>query len=351
MAEAEASDDDLLDELLKLLWELTGGTDIERCFTEGDIGSCIMAAIGMIPWGKLLKVGSKIPKMWRLFDRWRDARRLRNTRRADVDNANQRYNTAQNACRVGNSFPPGTPVLMGDGSYAPIEEIDLGDEVWAFDPLTGVEGPREVTTLYATDGEKTLVEVTVTADDGTADTLVTTGNHPFWVPASVEWTDAIDLGPGAELRTSSGAWVEVSEIDAWSATDQQVHNLTVDGLHTYYVLAGSTPILVHNQNTGCGVTSAISEDPYLVRQAEKAGRNQKVQDEINHLVTQYVGGNKNPGIGNKSLPGTGLQYLRGKDGARVFFRTNSNGDMEIVAKASKANESEVIRHLQSVYGN
>jgi len=27
---------------------------------------------------------------------------------------------------------------------------------------------------------------------------------------------------------------------------QQVYNLTVDGLHTYYVVAGSTPVLVHN---------------------------------------------------------------------------------------------------------
>lgn len=26
-----------------------------------------------------------------------------------------------------------------------------------------------------------------------------------------------------------------------------MHNLTVDGLHTYYVLAGDTPVLVHNE--------------------------------------------------------------------------------------------------------
>jgi hypothetical protein len=32
-----------------------------------------------------------------------------------------------------------------------------------------------------------------------------------------------------------------------------MYNLTVDQLHTYYVLAGSTPVLVHNNN-GCGVT-------------------------------------------------------------------------------------------------
>ena len=26
-----------------------------------------------------------------------------------------------------------------------------------------------------------------------------------------------------------------------------MHNLTVDNLHTYYVLAGTTPVLVHNE--------------------------------------------------------------------------------------------------------
>ncbi|WP_408640411.1 hypothetical protein [Salinispora pacifica] len=33
------------------------------------------------------------------------------------------------------------------------------------------------------------------------------------------------------------------------------HNLTVDGRHTYYVLAGNTPVLVHNTN-GCSVSGS-----------------------------------------------------------------------------------------------
>ncbi|MFX0593820.1 hypothetical protein [Melissospora conviva] len=28
------------------------------------------------------------------------------------------------------------------------------------------------------------------------------------------------------------------------------YNLTVEGIHTYYVLAGTTPVLVHNCNAG-----------------------------------------------------------------------------------------------------
>ncbi|MFV2106053.1 hypothetical protein, partial [Micromonospora sp. LOL_015] len=33
----------------------------------------------------------------------------------------------------------------------------------------------------------------------------------------------------------------------WSET-RTVHNLTIDDIHTYYVLAGKTPVLVHNTN-------------------------------------------------------------------------------------------------------
>lgn len=32
------------------------------------------------------------------------------------------------------------------------------------------------------------------------------------------------------------------------------YNLTVNQLHTYYVVAGDVPILVHNDNASCGVT-------------------------------------------------------------------------------------------------
>ncbi|WP_110945800.1 hypothetical protein [Streptomyces avicenniae] len=39
-----------------------------------------------------------------------------------------------------------------------------------------------------------------------------------------------------------------------STTRATVHNLTIEGIHTYYVLAAETPVLVHN----CGVTGLSS---------------------------------------------------------------------------------------------
>ncbi|MER5217634.1 hypothetical protein ABT063_45765, partial [Streptomyces sp. NPDC002838] len=48
--------------------------------------------------------------------------------------------------------------------------------------------------------------------------------------------------------TSSGTWTQISAIQAWTARQATVHNLTVTDTHTYYVLAGATPVLVHNAN-------------------------------------------------------------------------------------------------------
>jgi hypothetical protein len=38
---------------------------------------------------------------------------------------------------------------------------------------------------------------------------------------------------------------EITSIQRWDAVSR-VHNLTVDDIHTYYVMAGNTPVLVHN---------------------------------------------------------------------------------------------------------
>jgi guanyl-specific ribonuclease Sa len=55
-------------------------------------------------------------------------------------------------------------------------------------------------------------------------------------------------------------------------------NLTVDRLHTYYVMAGTTPVLVHNTNSWCGesipdesldVINSIKRDWVIVQSGPK----------------------------------------------------------------------------------
>jgi hypothetical protein len=54
-----------------------------------------------------------------------------------------------------------------------------------------------------------------------------------------------DLKPGMTLYTPSGDTVEVAANRHFDKR-QRTHDLTITGIHAYYVLAGSTPLLVHN---------------------------------------------------------------------------------------------------------
>ncbi|GAB2811316.1 polymorphic toxin-type HINT domain-containing protein [Lentzea nigeriaca] len=148
-----------------------------------------------------------------------------------------------------NSFVAGTPVLMADGSRKAIEEVRTGDQVTATDPESGKTTAREVTATIVGKGAKRLVDITVDTDGmaGTAtSTLVATDGHPFWVENRGQFVEAQDIQRGDRVRTSSGELLGVTGLGIRAVADQQVYNLTVDTDHTYYVVAGDKPVLVHN---------------------------------------------------------------------------------------------------------
>ncbi|MGR8008754.1 golvesin C-terminal-like domain-containing protein [Streptomyces hypolithicus] len=151
------------------------------------------------------------------------------------------------SCR--NSFVPGTRVVMADGSTKNIEDLDVGEQVLATDPETGDTRAREVTDTRNHKSDKHLVTLTVDPDGkgGTAKPgeITSTSAHLFWLPDAGKWVKAQQLEPGMWLQTSTGTWIQITAIDD-SHRSERVHNLTVAGVHTYYALAGSTPVLVHN---------------------------------------------------------------------------------------------------------
>ncbi|MFE9860507.1 polymorphic toxin-type HINT domain-containing protein [Streptomyces sp. NPDC005780] len=153
-----------------------------------------------------------------------------------------------------NSFTPGTRVLLGDGQTKAIENIRVGEMVLASDPVSGRTQAEPVRATITGEGEKSLVKVTVAASGSGRDGTVTaTAGHPFWVSDAQAWSNAGSLKPGAQLMTPTGAHPRVTAVKSWTAQNQRVHNLTVADLHTYYVLAGRTPVLVHNSNGSCAV--------------------------------------------------------------------------------------------------
>ncbi|APU19207.1 DNRLRE domain-containing protein [Actinoalloteichus sp. GBA129-24] len=153
--------------------------------------------------------------------------------------------TDAGSCDTSNSFAAGTEVLMADGSTKPIEDVGVGDEVLATDPTTGETSVQLVTATIVGDGVKQLVDVTIVTEDGGTDTITATAEHPFWVADLNAWVNAEDLEPGHRFETADHRDASVTAVDAYDAP-RQVRNLTVGRLHTYYLLAGQTPVLVHN---------------------------------------------------------------------------------------------------------
>ncbi len=143
-----------------------------------------------------------------------------------------------------NSFTPDTEVLMADGSTKPIGEIEPEDEALATDPETGATEARTVLATIVTKSDKAFSELTLSSSNGKAK-VTATRHHPFWSPSRHAWVDAGQLKPGMTLLTSAGTKVTVTATRSFRGS-HETRNLTIDGLHTYYVLAGTTPVLVHN---------------------------------------------------------------------------------------------------------
>ncbi|MFD5078165.1 RHS repeat-associated core domain-containing protein [Streptomyces sp. NPDC058371] len=149
------------------------------------------------------------------------------------------------ACKC---FLAGTDVLMSDGTTKDIEDIKLGDTVQAANPETGESSPRKVIRLIVNNDDKKFNELSIATSRG-IEKLTATHEHPFWSPSEQAWIAAGDLESGMTLLTDSGGTVIVTGSHAYTKR-ASTYNLTVEGLHAYYVLAGETPVLVHNSNCG-----------------------------------------------------------------------------------------------------
>ncbi|MGP4112295.1 polymorphic toxin-type HINT domain-containing protein [Streptomyces sp. 4N509B] len=218
----------------KLAWDIFVPDPVETidaCRDNSVTLGCATAGLGLLPIGRLVQ---------NTLDATRDAVRARNR----SDNAP--------SC---NSFIPGTHVLMADGTTKPIEDVQIGDQVLATNPETGETTPRTVTAELTGTGTKHLTTLTITTDDGEPATLTSTTEHPYWSPTHQTWLDAQDLQPGDHLTTPNGTTASIAAART-EALHSTVHNLTIADEHTYYVLAGLTPVLVHNSG-GCSRVGSV----------------------------------------------------------------------------------------------
>jgi len=167
---------------------------------------------------------------------------------------------------------------MADGTSRPISQVKVGDQVANSVPGDATLQTHAVQKVIVTQTDRDFVDLTVkkvaaklgkaaaglavaaaavlgSAAPASADTstLTTTYHHPFYDITQAAFVDAVDLHSGDQLQTADGVTAEITAVRAYHQT-QTTYDLTIDGLHTYYVLSGNTPILVHNSNArGCGV--------------------------------------------------------------------------------------------------
>ena len=133
----------------------------------------------------------------------------------------------------------GTTMLLNEGRKA-IEDIVVGDYVWAWDEETGEKSLRRVTETYVNQTSE-LVYVFVGGEE-----IITTPTHPFYSPVK-GWTDACQLRAGDILVLVNGEYVVVEKVQHEILESPiNVYNFQVAGDHTYYV--SDIGVLVHN---GC----------------------------------------------------------------------------------------------------
>ncbi len=147
------------------------------------------------------------------------------------------------------SFSPDTPVLLASGKSEPIGKLKVGDKVESANPNTSKEeGGRTVQHIWI-NHDTDLLDVTVSTGHGHTAVIHTTANHPFWDNTAHAWVAAGELKPGHQLASTAGQQPMVVSVRVTPGAANR-YNLTIQQLHTYYVVAGATPILVHNTNCG-----------------------------------------------------------------------------------------------------
>lgn len=146
--------------------------------------------------------------------------------------------TAGQACFTGDTL-----VATEDGQIR-IDELQVGDKVWAYNVETGETELKTVLKVYVHSVDEILHLYT---DEGDIDT---TTNHPFYVIGQ-GWTAAGDLVKGDEVYNLDGTTSVVldSEIEKLDEC-VLVYNLEVEDYHSYFV--GNVSVLVHNYVASSG---------------------------------------------------------------------------------------------------
>jgi len=147
-------------------------------------------------------------------------------------------------------FDGDTLIATNEGQKR-IDEIEVGDYVWAYNVETGELELKEVLTVYVKENDEILHLKTTEGD------IDTTTNHPFYVVGK-GWVAAGDLEVEDEILTIDGKLGNVLSFELEKlAAPIPVYNIEVDEFHTYFVGDGDGWVLVHNRYNDAKGTSGL----------------------------------------------------------------------------------------------
>ena len=171
---------------------------------------------------------------------------------------------AGNFIKHSQCFKEGTLVETEEG-LKPIEEIEVGDKVLAYDEETGEQAYKPVVQLFRNTTEEWCT-VSVKSENGQEFEIVSTPGHKYYLPdnqvdrnfgevlehagyagLSEKWVSAQRLKFGDKVLLSDGTYgiIQTVKVETLSVPET-TYNLEVEDFHTYFV--GEHSVCVHNAN-------------------------------------------------------------------------------------------------------
>lgn len=128
-------------------------------------------------------------------------------------------------------FGAGTLVVTKDGPR-PIEDVGVGDLVWARDEQTENEGWKRVLQVFVTPS-RSVLELAFETQEKTTQVLRVTAEHPLWSLDDEMWEEAANLGLGERVDALQGPLALVGVVTV--AEPETVYNFEVADAHSYFV--------------------------------------------------------------------------------------------------------------------
>ena len=199
----------------------------------------------------------------------------------------------------------------GEECYKPIEEIEVGDKVLAYDEETGKQAYKPVVRLFR---NETKEWYHVFAD---GEEIVCTGGHPFYVVGK-GFVEARNLKTSDKLLLSNGKEAIIEKVEAEQLAEAETtYNFEVEDFHTYYVTEKA--VLVHNVCKD-DIYNTVKDSPDY--NPNFAPEQKTIYDKINRSDLAEDLQRMDPGRWRKAYQNG---YIEGQEYSLHYFKNLKNG--------------------------